>query len=364
MSDFSGKRILILLLAGGVGDVLLSTVVLKPLKDYYPDSYIAMMVKTGMEDLLEENELVSEVLSVRDGNLKGENFDYWLERVRERRFDIAIVLWNRSQEAHLVFRAGIPVRVGQGSRLFYSFLYTHKVSVRSEHGDVESHWTDIMLDYVRALGIPVGKPEISIRFHSDDVFYDMRLLLASNAGDCEAPFWGLHVCKGLELSPDRWPVKFFAALGDAIVGELGGSVVLTGTERELPVVNAVAGLMRKPCVNAAGKTTLRELAALMNCFDGFVAPDTGPGHIAAVMGIPTVSIFALKSDFPNRWRPFGNKTAVVVPKSWTCSRGKCVKEKCCDGFMCYNDVDPAEVVARLSEMRPLYRVGDRAGRVF
>ena len=156
MSDFSGKRILILLLAGGVGDVLLSTVVLKPLKDYYPDSYIAMMVKTGMEDLLEENELVSEVLSVRDGNLKGENFDYWLERVRERRFDIAIVLWNRSQEAHLVFRAGIPVRVGQGSRLFYSFLYTHKVSVRSEHGDVESHWTDIMLDYVRALGIPVS----------------------------------------------------------------------------------------------------------------------------------------------------------------------------------------------------------------
>ncbi len=347
MSEFAGKRILILLLAGGLGDVLLSTVVLKPLKAFYSNSSITMMVKAGMEALIEDNEYVTEILSVKDGNLKGEAFRKWLVQIKERHFDVALVLWNRCEEARLVYEAGIPVRVGQGSRLFYSFLYTHKVTVRSEKGDTVTHWTDIMLDYVRALGIPASKAEVSIRFPSDELFYDMQLLLRHYAKNAEGPFWGLHVSKGLKVSPEQWPIDFFAKLGDTIVEELGGAVVLTGTSDDLPIVSLVASKMKRPCVNLAGKTDLRELAALMCSLRGFVAPDTGPGHIAAVMGVPTVSIFALKSDFPNRWKPFGVKVAVITPEKFNCTQKKCVKEKCSE-FICYNALDPKQIVAKLA----------------
>ena len=47
--------------------------------------------------------------------------------------------------------ADIPVRVGQARR-FYSFRFTDRVVVRSEHGDVTSHWSQILLDYARAIG--------------------------------------------------------------------------------------------------------------------------------------------------------------------------------------------------------------------
>ena len=347
MSDFAGKRILIIILSGGIGDVLLSTVVLKPLKEYYPDSSITMMIKTGMEELIDDNEYVTEILSVKDGNLKGKNFDEWLDKIKERHFDIAIVLWSRPEEAYLIYRAGIPVRVGQSSRIFYSFLYTNKVSVRTEKGDTVTHWTDIMLDYVRALDIPVSKAEVIFRFPTDDLFYDMKMLLNHYAGDKKGPFFFFFFCKGLKTDIEKWPVAYFAKLGDTIVEELGGTVVLTGSASEVPIVEKVSSLMNKPNINFAGKTNINELAALITCLRGFIAPDTGTGHISAVLGVPTVSIFALKSDFPNRWKPFGPKVAFVVPKSYICNQKKCIKEKC-PRFTCYNGIDPKYVVSKLA----------------
>ncbi len=349
ISDYAGKRILVILLAGGVGDVLLSTVVLKPLKDFYKDSSITMMVRSGMEQLLDGNEYLTEILTVKDGDIKGKKFDYWLKRIREGQFDIAIVLWSRSHEAWLVYRAGIPVRVGQSSRLLYSFLYNHKVKVRSENFDTVTHWTEIMLDYVRALDVPVGKSEVRIDVPVD-MIYEMKLLLNHHADDAglHPPFWALHVTKGLNVDAGKWPVAFFAKLADSIVDELGGAVVFTGASGEENIVEAVRAKMNRKSISFVGKTTLKELAALAVCSRAFICPDSGPGHIAAVMGVPTISIFALKSDFPNRWKPFGPKVASVVPSENKCGL-KCVKERC-NTFECYNYIEIKQIVAKIVAM--------------
>ena len=96
---------------------------------------------------------LSDVL-VDDGSLPA-----FAERLRAARFDAAIVTWATPRSAALPFAAGIPLRVGQ-SRRSYSLLFNRRVTVRSELGDHTTHWTQILLDYARALNCddPAGMP--------------------------------------------------------------------------------------------------------------------------------------------------------------------------------------------------------------
>lgn len=348
--DIAGKRILIVHLAGGMGDLLLSTVILKPLKDYYKDSSITMMIRSGLEEVVEENPYVTNILSVPGGDLSGGRFSRWVKVLKEEHFDIALVLWSRSSEAWMLFKAGIPVRVGQGSRLLYSFLYTHKVSVRSEKGDIETHWTEIMLDYVRALGVPVPEERQVELFVPKESFGTMKKLLESAGADPGAPCWGLHIGKGMTLNSELWPVDWFAALADALVRQLGGTVVFVGDDREEELVEDVLKLMEHPerAVNFTGKTTIYELAALTTLCRAFISPDSAPGHVSSVMNVPTVPVFALKSDFPERWKPFGKKVVSVINGRRSCTKS-CVKEKC-RKFVCYYDIEIDEVIGAVKKL--------------
>ncbi len=355
--DDFGKRILVIILGGGIGDVLLSSVVLSPLKNYYRNSSVSVMVRKGMEDIFEGNNLVNEIFTVEEGRITSANFNFWLSKIKEGHFDIGIVLWNGSKEAWLLYKAKIPIRVGSGSKLFYSFLYTHKVRVRTEYGDTVSHWTEVMLDYVRALGIPVEKAQVLFPV-SMDLAQEMRERLENNYSEFPQPYWGVHFTKGMKLDVRRWPVSHFAAIADHISEKLGGTVVFVGSSTEKEIISAIRSAMKTSSVDFSGQTTLKELAALMLSFKVFISADSGPGHIAAVMGIPVVTIFALKSDFPNRWKPFGTKVAAVTLQENSC-RQKCIKEKC-SFFECYKHVTPKQVVDKVSylSMTPLGKKED------
>ncbi|MBV8222328.1 MAG: glycosyltransferase family 9 protein, partial [Candidatus Eremiobacteraeota bacterium] len=92
----------------------------------------------------------------------------------------------------------------------------------------------------------------------------------------------------------------------------------------------------------AGQTTLRSLAAVLARADVVVALDSGPMHIAAAVGAPTVGIFALRTDLPMRWRPLGERVVVVEP-TYPCPPW-CRKETC-KTFDCYRALDPSLIVA-------------------
>ncbi|MDQ7824154.1 MAG: glycosyltransferase family 9 protein [Candidatus Eremiobacteraeota bacterium] len=343
-----GKKILIIHLAGGLGDLLLSTALLEPLRHHFPRSSVTMMVRDELREAVEGHPALDGVIGVPGGNLKGwGNLSRRAEALRKESFDTGIVLWSRVEEAWLLFLSGIPTRVGQDSRLFYSFLYTHRVRVRSEHHDTTSHWVDIMLDYARILGCEAEAPEVAI--HVDGKSEERAGAILARAGwDGSSPLIGFHVGKGLPLDEKRWPVNFFAGLADAVAGRFGGRVLLTGSGMERGLVNAVATLMKQKPLNIAGETSIKELAAVISRCQVFVCPDSAPMHLAAAMKVPTVGIFALASDFPSRWRPYGTEYEVVLPPGRRCAK-KCVKEHCND-FSCYHDIPVADVLDAIERL--------------
>jgi lipopolysaccharide heptosyltransferase II len=343
------KRILLVHLGGGVGDLLLSTALLGELKRNFDNPSVAMMIRQGYEDVLLGHPHLDEVISVEEGSLEGlAGINRWKSVLVAGKFDAAITLWSTSTVAWLLYLSAIPVRVGQDSRLLYSFLYTHKVSVRSEKGDITSHWVECLLDYIRAIGCSVESPEILLTV-TDEARERVRRMLG-DAGAWEHDLlYGFHVGKGLPLDERRWPVRHFAEIADAIAEYSGAKMVLTGDRREVELVSKVESLMKSRAINMAGKTNLKELAALIGCCSAFICPDSAPMHIAAAMRVPTVGIFALKSDFPYRWRPFGTTYEIVTPEVIDCPE-RCIKENC-GRFSCYERISPDSVVAALERLK-------------
>ena len=249
------------------------------------------------------------------------------------------MFWSTARVANVVRRARIPVRVGQARRL-YSWAYTKRVTVRTEDGDTASHWTDVQMDYARALGATPEADDfrIDVRLRAGDVERAAALLAEEHVDERYAIF---HAARGLDLDLVRWPVERFAAIADAIGNAFELPVLLTGSAADRPTIGRIGAAMRARHVVTAGKSGLMQLSALLARARLVVALDSGPMHIAAALGAPTVGIFALRTDLPDRWRPLGPRVAVVRP-TYPCPQWH-RKENCPD-FACYAALSPAAVV--------------------
>ncbi|MFY1673605.1 glycosyltransferase family 9 protein [Plantactinospora sp. WMMB334] len=107
-------------------------------------------------------------------------------------------------------------------------------------------------------------------------------------GEPERPRIALH--PGASDPRRRWPADRFAAVADELVAE-GYEVLLTGTPEERALVAQVVGAARHPVRSLVGELSL---GGLIGCYAGcevVVANDTGPVHVAAALGTPTVGIF-------------------------------------------------------------------------
>jgi lipopolysaccharide heptosyltransferase II len=114
------------------------------------------------------------------------------------------------------------------------------------------------------------------------------------------PFVGLHVSGGRAVK--QWPPERFAQLAGRVARARGGTIVLTGSQADRPLVAQVAAALEGvSMVDVAGDLDLAALAALLERLDLLVTGDTGPMHLAAAVGTPVVAVFG-PSD-PVRYAP-------------------------------------------------------------
>lgn len=347
------KKALIVHTGGGLGDVLLSRPVVDALvAGGYQVDFLA---RAGTAVALHGHPGIAELLTIegKDPSTVAE-MRAWARRISERAYHVALLLWSTSRWAWTLRLAGVPNRVGQDSRLLYSFHFTHRVPVRSEHGDETSHWSDILLDYPRALGLTPPPARVEYPVSPAAAERASALLAAGDFGSRGGPLLGFHTGKGLPLGPTRWPVAHFAKLARQLQERLDARLVLTGGPGEVELVRAVADGLSPGFVDLSGQTDLPTLAAVAARTQAFVCPDSGPMHLAAAVGTPVVGIYALDEDFPRRWAPFGVAYRVVRPQRPACPPG-CSKPTCAN-FACYLKVEPAVVVASVREL--LVETGD------
>jgi heptosyltransferase-2 len=214
--------------------------------------------------------------------------------------------------------------------------------VRSERGDRTTHWTQILLDFPRALGCTVtdAEPVFTVPVAARA---SLRAIL--EARDVGTPYLVLHPTRGIAAARERWPVHALGELARALGAAYGVPVVVTGGGGDKRIADAVAAA--GGAISLGGATTLAEFGALAEGALGVVAMDSGPMHVAAAVGAPTVGIFALQSDEPDRWAPLGPRTA-LVRASYPCPPAH--RKETCPDFACIAALDVSRVVATLGSL--------------
>jgi ADP-heptose:LPS heptosyltransferase len=317
---------------GGIGDSLVATVVARALRARY-DTVDALTLP-GHRATLERVPDVDAVLTDTGDE------PALASHLSQRGYECSVVTWATPRTAHVPELAGIPVRIGQARRL-YSNRFTHRVAVRSETGDVTSHWSDILLDYARAVGCDtpdhapgfVPLPQDETEAHAISV----SLSLAQGG------YVILHPTNAIATTRPIWPVSGWAALARSLADRFGVRVLLSGAAADMPINDAIAAAAGDSRVSSiAGSAGIGAFAVLAREARVFVGITTGSMHVAAAAGAHTVGIFPFQSDFPERWAPLGRSTA-IVRATYPCHRGD-TKERCRD-YACVAHLDTGRIVA-------------------
>jgi len=330
MANALGERALLYCAGGGIGDSLVASIVARALRSRFRT--VDALTLPGHRALLERVPDVDDV-AVDEGEPESV-----ARAAAQRGYDACVVTWATARTARVAQRARIPVRVGQARRI-YSFRFTQRVVVRSERGDVTSHWSEVLLDFARSIGCDTA--ERCYRFVPTK--QDEREADAVRAG--HARFLLLNPCNAIASRRDCWPLDGWAALARELAERYDADVLVSGAPGDAPLTQAVARLAQTHRVVSIGGTTgVGGFGALAREALGFVGITTGSMHVAAAVGCPTVGIFPFQTDYPDRWAPLGERTAVVRP-SFPCHRGDS-KERCVD-YACVANLDRARIYAAL-----------------
>jgi heptosyltransferase-2 len=201
------------------------------------------------------------------------------------------------------------------------------------------HETEYYLSLMSALGVP--RPPVPVlRLHVPaEARTAMAARLASLGVAPGAPILGIN--PGATFgSAKRWFPDRFAAVADALAEAWGAAVVLLGSSKEAPLSDAIASAMRHQPVNLTGKTTVREMMALLASCAFLVTNDSGPMHIAAALGTPLTAIFG-----PTEWlrtSPLTARARLVRADDIACA--PCKRRECDREHVCMLGVTPEMVI--------------------
>ncbi len=308
-----GSRLLVVR-TDRLGDVILSLPVVTALKEAYPGCSLALLTSPPIAPLVQHHPDLDEVL-VDDPAHAHRGVAGWLRLVRSLRardFDVAILLHPTLRLA-LALAASVPVRLGTAYRA-YSLLFTTRVPVHRK--DVARHEVDLNLDLVAPL---LARPPRVVFKIPSDAQAEARVAELLRPLNPSQKLVVIHPGSG--GSARDWPVEHFAFLADRLRTKLGAAVVVTGSQGESPLVARMYDLCRQKPLRLDGRTSLKELAALLRRADLVISNSTGPLHLAVAVGTDVIGLYCrMRACGPERWGPYGRPDSVLTPEVAQCDR--------------------------------------------
>ncbi|HYO91319.1 MAG TPA: lipopolysaccharide heptosyltransferase II [Pyrinomonadaceae bacterium] len=337
-----------------VGDAIMTIPALRELRRVLPLAHITLATRPWAEGLFRDADFLDEILIYERPRRSPGALLRQVREWRSRSFDLAILFQNAFEAAVIAGLARVPVRVGyatDGRRP----LLTHPLALplwRSERHEV-FYYMNIVSELEQLLYGASDVDEREPRFVlgvSEERKRDALQMLSQYGSKRGRKL--IALCPGSTNSrAKRWPAERFAALADRLVEEMKADVLLIGSRDEMQVSQEVARLMTHEPVMLTGETDLAQLTAALSVVDLLVTNDTGPAHIAAALGRPTLVIFG-PTD-PRTTRPF-SASAEVVRRPPDCA--PCMLRDCPIDHRCMTGISHEEVYARAARMLSMAQV--------
>jgi lipopolysaccharide heptosyltransferase II len=302
-----------------LGDLVLALPLVETLKARYPDCPIDVMASLYASPILENNDRIDGIVRVQNDQLaSSRHYRKDLEqKVKKAGYKTAIVLYPERHISRLLYRVGLPNRLGTAGR-FHSVFFTHRLlHSRKANKKHEYQYNLDFLTYFRD-GTTVHQPQVIPT--AKELKNADRILRTCGI---EGPFIVIHPGSG--GSAERWPMNQFIELA-AKLEEGGYHAVVTGSKQEGEVAREIMAALGVTVPEIAGQTDLRTMAAVLSKASTVVANSTGPLHLAVAVGTDVVGLYPGKKIMsPVRWGPVGEGHQVIQPDTDPC---KCPPGRC------------------------------------
>ena len=319
--------------------MVLLTPALRALKTAYPQSHLVLLIRPLVADLMATHPYVDEVMVDSKGGGFSRLSSFWksVSEIRRSDFDLAVVLHPTSfRNALIPFLADIPERIGSNVN-GRGLLLTQTCSDRKDLHEVHRY-----LRVLELIGLHESNTGLEF-WHTDTDRHAAHQILAAHGISSKEHLIGINL--GTTWRTKRWSLENFAEVIRQVQKRFDARILLTGSTAEIPLGEALAQTAKVETINLIGKTTLMQLGALIENCNLYLTCDSGPMHIAAAVGTPTIALFGPTS--PTRHGPYGEDHE-IIEKPVECR--PCYKRNCMrrdQPHLCMTEIDPNEVVARI-----------------
>ena len=347
------RRILVLKL-DHIGDCIIAFPALRRLKQHFPRAHIAVLTSRVSRPVWSLEPSVDETIEFdffhprsSEGEVERSDEDWQAlrRRLAPERFDLAVDLRKHTETRPVLRHTGARHLAGFDFRSQFPWLdialewtgdqiYVRK---RQHNGDDLVNLADAIaaacegdrgLIAVRPAAVPLPAP--------------LPAPLPEAGGSASGPLVCVHPGAGNAMK--QWPVEYFAAVIDRLATNEGARIVLIGGEDDADVVAAILTRLRHRdrATSLVGQLSLAELPGLLETAALFLGNDSGPKHLAAALGVPTVGVHAGTVDV-REWGPVG-PNAIAVVREVVCS--PCYlssAEDCPRSLACLRELMPGPV---------------------
>ena len=329
-----------------VGDAVMCIPALAEIRRRFPDARITLLARPWVAGLY-DNSLIDDLIPYTLARGAKDFPGKWrlARKLNKMSFDCAILFPNAFEAAALVWAARIPIRIGyarDGRGLLLSDPITPP-----KPGEIPDHQRYYYLELLRRAGLIDRVPDVdAIRLPGIPhlILQGRNLLIQKKL---EGPWIGVSPGAAFGTAK-RWLPERFAAAAVSLARQTSTGVALFGSADERELCAKVKTAIAAEGINVhnfAGETKLEEFIAIAATCTAFLTNDSGAMHIAASLGVPTVTVFGATDHVATG--PTG-PLARIVREQVECS--PCLLRECPIDHRCMTGVTADRVVKDAMEL--------------
>ncbi len=334
-----------------MGDLLQTTPLIAGLKEKYPDSKITLLANKNFADICIDIPFIDELYTfdIKQFTPKktGEEpsllaiyhyLEGLVDKMKEKRFDTVINLSHSKLSAIFTSLLNVPdvrglTSTAYGHRVIRHPWLNYFCNIIFNRNYNKFNLVDM---YMKSGDVQPFSKRLFLNSSNESEKFADEFLEKNGVSDGDM----LIGFQPASSRPDRrWSSDSFAKLGLELVKKYGAKIIIFGVPSEKDVGDEIHSKMDGRAINAAGKTSVRELSALLKRCHLLVTNDTGTMHVAAAVGTKVVALFFAHA-LVHETGPYGEGHIILqadIPCS-PCSHHTNCKNPICKDYIAVEDV--------------------------
>ncbi len=317
----------------------MATPILADLKAAYPKASITAMCQSNVASLITHDPNIDSILSFdKPKGLFNKNQAYEIiEPLKEGGFDLSILLTNSFSSAWWFWRAGVKNRLGYACNLRSPLL---TCALPFPKNIETQHLIDTYKMLLNHLGVSVSDRAPKLYLTDFEIKHAKKMLEKYGFNEKINKVVGINPGAAYGSAKCWLPERFRKVTHDLLKDE-SVFVVYFGDSSQIPLIDQILKKPNSRVINLAGKTSIRELMALISICKVFLTNDSGPMHIAYALNTPTLALFGST----NHIKTGPCSPGKVIYKKVECS--PCYKRVCPIDFRCMKGISADVVIHKL-----------------